>query len=163
MAAKTSRHRYESKLRYGHPMYTCSTRTNMVMTYACRRRLSCRWWSSCARRNASEAGSCWVGTRTPCSPCSRSPPSFPRPGMFDSHTVVATVAELSTLRLAWVVGGSIAEWLACWTQAQKRPGSNRDATSRRIASRRQPRRCRVTVLGKLFTPIVLLFTKQQNW
>jgi len=26
-----------------------------------------------------------------------------------------------------------------------------------------PRRCRVTVLGKLCTPIVLLFTKQQNW
>jgi len=26
----------------------------------------------------------------------------------------------------------------------------------------QSRRCRVTVLGKLFTPIVLLFTKQQN-
>ena len=27
----------------------------------------------------------------------------------------------------------------------------------------QPRRCRVTVLGKLFTPIVSVFTKQQNW
>jgi len=28
----------------------------------------------------------------------------------------------------------------------------------------QPRRCRVTVLGELFTPIiVLLFTKQRNW
>jgi len=27
----------------------------------------------------------------------------------------------------------------------------------------QPRRCRVTVLGKLFTPIAPLFTKQQNW
>jgi len=27
----------------------------------------------------------------------------------------------------------------------------------------QPRRCRVTVLGKLFTPIVLLSTKQRNW
>jgi len=27
----------------------------------------------------------------------------------------------------------------------------------------QPRRCRVTVLGKLFTPIVPLLTKQQNW
>jgi len=27
----------------------------------------------------------------------------------------------------------------------------------------QPRRCRVTALGKLFTPIVPLFTKQQNW
>jgi len=26
----------------------------------------------------------------------------------------------------------------------------------------QSRRCRVTVLGKLFTPIVPLFTKQQN-
>ena len=25
------------------------------------------------------------------------------------------------------------------------------------------RRCRVTVLGKLFTPIVPLFTMQQNW
>ena len=27
----------------------------------------------------------------------------------------------------------------------------------------QSRRCRVTVLRKLFTPIVPLFTKQQNW
>ena len=27
----------------------------------------------------------------------------------------------------------------------------------------QSRRCRVTVLGKLFTPIVPLFVKQQNW
>ena len=27
----------------------------------------------------------------------------------------------------------------------------------------QPRRCQVTVLCKLFTPIVPLFTKQQNW
>jgi len=27
----------------------------------------------------------------------------------------------------------------------------------------QPRRCLVTVLGKLFTPIVPLFAKQQNW
>ena len=24
-----------------------------------------------------------------------------------------------------VTGGSVAEWLACWTQAQKGPGSNR--------------------------------------
>ena len=27
----------------------------------------------------------------------------------------------------------------------------------------QSRRCRVTVLGKLFMPIVPLFTKQQKW
>jgi len=45
-------------------------------------------------------------------------------------------------------GGSVAEWLACWTQAQKDPGSNRS---------------RDAVLGKLFTPTVPLFTKQQNW
>jgi len=48
--------------------------------------------------------------------------------------------------------GSVAEWLACWTQAQKGPGF-----------KSQPRRCPVTVLGKLFTSIVPLFTKQQNW
>jgi len=36
----------------------------------------------------------------------------------------------------------VAEWLACWTQAQKG--------------------CRVSVLGKLSTPIVPLFTKQQK-
>ena len=46
------------------------------------------------------------------------------------------------------LGGSVAERLACWTQAQKGPGSYRS---------------RVTVLGKLFTPIVPLFTKQRNW
>ena len=25
----------------------------------------------------------------------------------------------------YLKGGSLAEWLACWTQAQKSPGSNR--------------------------------------
>jgi len=47
-----------------------------------------------------------------------------------------------------MMGGSVAEWLACWTQAQKGSLSNRS---------------REAVLGKLFTPIVPLFTKQQNW
>ena len=45
------------------------------------------------------------------------------------------------------IGGSVAQWLACWTQAQKGLGSNR---------------CWVTALGKLFTPILPVFTKQQN-
>jgi len=49
-------------------------------------------------------------------------------------------------------GGSVAEWLVCWTQPQKKPGF-----------KSQPQHCRVTVLGKLFTPIVPLFTKQRNW
>ena len=48
-------------------------------------------------------------------------------------------------------GGSVAEWLACRTQAQKARVQIAVET------------CRVTVLGKLLTPIVPLFTKQQNW
>ena len=39
------------------------------------------------------------------------------------------------------IDGSVAEWLACWTQAQKGLGSNRSS--------------RVTVLGKVFIPSCL--------
>jgi len=42
-------------------------------------------------------------------------------------------------------GGLVAKWLACWTQAQYGLGSNRSVDA-----------------GKLFMPIVALFTKQQN-
>jgi len=45
-------------------------------------------------------------------------------------------------------GGSVAEWLACWTQALKGLGWNRS---------------RDAVWSKLFTPIMPLFTKQRNW
>ena len=38
-----------------------------------------------------------------------------------------------------------------------------DLRSSRYSERPAKRRCRVTVLGKLFTPIVPLFTKQRNW
>jgi len=38
-----------------------------------------------------------------------------------------------------------------------------DSGAVRPGFKSQPRRCRVTVLGKLFTPIVPLSTKQQNW
>jgi len=38
-----------------------------------------------------------------------------------------------------------------------------DSGTERPGFKSQSRRCRVTVLGKLFTPIVPLFTKQQNW
>ena len=61
-------------------------------------------------------------------------------------------AQLRPVGLPYL-DGSVAEWLACWTLAQiEGPGF-----------KSKPRRCRVTVLGKLFTPIVPLFTKQQNW
>ena len=38
---------------------------------------------------------------------------------------VATASALSISDLSCLVGGSVAEWLACWTQVQKGPGSNR--------------------------------------
>ena len=46
---------------------------------------------------------------------------------------------------------SVAEWLACWTQAQKGPGSNRSPDASRVG---------LTVLGKLFTPIKLRLVHQ---
>ena len=33
--------------------------------------------------------------------------------------------NLLKINLHSTKGGSVAEWLACWTQAQKGPGSNR--------------------------------------
>ena len=51
-----------------------------------------------------------------------------------------------------ITAGSVAEWLACWTQALKGRGF-----------KSQPQRCRVTVFGKLFKAIVPLFTKEQTW
>ena len=37
-----------------------------------------------------------------------------------------------------------------------------DSGAEGLGFKSQPRLCRVTVLGKLLTPILLLFTKQQN-
>jgi len=70
------------------------------------------------------------------------------------HTVRRTFEAVSLSQHKLTVahlGGSVAEWLACWTQARKVLGSNRSRDA--VGS----------VLGKLFTPIVPLFTKQQNW
>ena len=49
-------------------------------------------------------------------------------------------------------GGSVAEWVSVLYLGAEGPGF-----------KSQPRRCQVTVSGKLFTPIVPLFTKQRNW
>jgi len=42
-------------------------------------------------------------------------------------------------------------------------GSVLDSGAEGPGFKSQSRRCRVTVLGKLFTPVVPLFTEQQNW
>jgi len=68
-------------------------------------------------------------------------------------TVHSTDYKLQIACVAYFEGGSVAEWLACWTHAgAEGPGF-----------RSQPRRCRLTILGKLFTPIVPLFIEQRNW
>jgi len=38
-----------------------------------------------------------------------------------------------------------------------------DSGAERPGFKSQPRRCRATVLAKLFTTVVPLFIKQQNW
>jgi len=52
---------------------------------------------------------------------------------------------------------SLEEWLGSRVVSVQDPGAEGPGF------KSQSRRCRVTVLGKLFTPIVSLFTKQQNW
>jgi len=66
----------------------------------------------------------------------------------DSACVCFKVSVSAVFCFDILQGGSVAEWLACWTQAQKGPGSNSS---------------RNAVVGSLFTPIVPLFTKQWNW
>ena len=43
----------------------------------------------------------------------------------DSVTLTAEDEAVHRLVLSYVKGGSVAEWLACWTQTQKGPGLNR--------------------------------------
>ena len=60
----------------------------------------------------------------------------------------------------WLVGAkyySVRAWLG------SRVVSVLDSGSEGSGFKSQSRRCRVTVLGKQFTPIVPLFAKQQNW
>jgi len=57
----------------------------------------------------------------------------------------AAFIQCSRLHCNW--GGSVAEWLACRTQHSGAEGPG---------FKSQSRRCRVTVLGKLLTPIVPL-------
>ena len=52
--------------------------------------------------------------------------------------------------------------MSCYTHGS-RVVSVLDSVAEGPGFKSQSRRCRVTVLGKLFTPIVPPFTKQQNW
>jgi len=54
--------------------------------------------------------------------------------------------------VACIVAGSVAEWWACWTQAQKGPGSNRSRDAVRNSLRQT-----------VHTHCASVFTKKQNW
>ena len=63
---------------------------------------------------------------------------------------------LNTRTMIFVLHLPVQRWLG------SRVVSVLDSGAERPGFKSQPRRCRVTVLGTLFTPIVLLFTKQQQ-
>ena len=67
---------------------------------------------------------------------------------------------LTTLSSTWINSLSV---LHCIGWLGSRVVSVLDSGAEGPGFKLQPRRCRVTVLGKLFTPIVPLFTKQRNW
>jgi len=55
------------------------------------------------------------------------------------------------------------ELVEYWLLGSRRVVSVLDSGAEGPGFKSQQRRCRATVLGKLLTPIVPLFTKQQNW
>ena len=72
----------------------------------------------------------------------------------ESHgaDITAVIGEKNLEITAAVMGGS-----------DIRVASVLDSGTEVSGFKLQLRRCQVTVLGKLFTPIVPLFTKQRNW
>ena len=75
------------------------------------------------------------------------------------------------LRCLWLIGfvslpDAILMYTICYCELGwlgSRVVSVLDSGAEKPRFKSQSRRCRVTVLGILFTPIVPLFTKQQNW
>ena len=59
--------------------------------------------------------------------------------------------------IAYITHDDLARWLGI------RVFSVPDSGAEGLGFKSQSRRCRVTVFGKLFTPIVPLLTNQRNW
>ena len=78
----------------------------------------------------------------------QSPPSPPR----DRRHCPSAIAEFLVLLCKRVRGWLSSRVVGVLDSGAEGPGF-----------KSQSRRCRVTVLGKLFTPIVPLFIKQKNW
>jgi len=68
------------------------------------------------------------------------------------YEINALYAEMFSFHFSWSLG-----WLG------SRVVSVLDSGTEGPGFKSQSQHCRVTVLGKLFTPIMPLFTKQRNW
>jgi len=79
-------------------------------------------------------------------------PQTRRPTAYPHHKTIIISLSYPVLCSSVITG-----WLG------SRVVSVLDSSAEGPGFKSQSRRCRVTVLGKLFTPIVSLFTKQQNW
>jgi len=103
-----------------------------------------------AKQSALNARKPQVGGREFHSALGTSGSSFDPPGLTPTGIHHFLLSHLTT-------GSNSIRWLA------SRVVSVLDSGAEGPGFKSQPRRRRVTVLGKLFTPIVPLFTKQQNW
>jgi len=69
--------------------------------------------------------------------------------------------------IAWIDSNQVANIITVFSDLTGWLGSRvvsvLDSGTEGPGFKSQPRCCQVTVLGKLFTPIVPLFTKQRNW
>ena len=86
----------------------------------------------------------------------------PAPLARDLDSLVAAAGRASARRIPPAVIMT-AYWYTATGRLGSRVASVLDSGTVGPGFKSQPRRCRVTVLGKVFTPIVPLFTKQQNW
>jgi len=79
-------------------------------------------------------------------------------GFFTGHRSLQLAARIRLPTAVYTMPTYTVRW---WLGS--RVVSVLDSGAERPGFKSQSRRCRVTVLGKLFTPTVPLFTKQQNW
>ena len=88
-------------------------------------------------------------------------------GFIACHSIDGGVVQQEVQALRWMQANQLIDYLTVINRLLEgwlgsRVVSVLDSGAEGLRFKSQSRRCRVTVLGKLFTPIVPLFTKQQN-
>ena len=81
------------------------------------------------------------------------------PASPDIHIFTGLIPVLNIRTVIVMLHLPVQRWLGSRVVSE----SVLDSSAERSGLKSHPRRCRVTVLGKLFTPIVPLFTKERNW